>query len=370
IRQWSTQIEQSDSPSEPLRWEHQGQEYSATFKRIPAGGDMDLEKVLIEVITHENGAQLSTQMRLKKLAFSNFAQFVHRWDRDLQFHDDIVDGRFHSNSRIHLEVGPDAQPVFHGRVTTASHSVDINRSGRLIRNESVFLDGLETGIRKIDMPISNVLYADTPRTGQGATHFFDQDTRIIFAANEQFLWHHINGDGILHAQPIGDQPIRIQAAKGVSLYVSGEVAGKVLLFSPKRIVIEGDLVYAGHPGSSDGDNFLGLVSARNVDIARSRVTGAGDLKIDAAIYAQRKFTVRGRTVNNHGTLRIFGSLSAGSLTATEPRYATKIVFDPRLEEHRPPGFPVTDRFELAVSDEYWTSSAEIPEQPLTGDYIQ
>jgi hypothetical protein len=31
-------------------------------------------------------------------------------------------------------------------------------------------------------------------------------------------------------------------------------------------------------------------------------------------------------------------------TATEPRYATGIRFDPRLESRRPPGFPVTDRY--------------------------
>jgi hypothetical protein len=39
-------------------------------------------------------------------------------------------------------------------------------------------------------------------------------------------------------------------------------------------------------------------------------------------------------------------VSAGSVTATEPRFATKIEFDDRLEDQRAPSFPLTDRYEL------------------------
>ena len=54
-----------------------------------------------------------------------------------------------------------------------------------------------------------------------------------------------------------------------------------------------------------------------------------------------------------GTLNIFGSVSAGSLSATEPRYTTNMIFDPRLENLRPPGFPVTDRYELLAQEKNW-----------------
>jgi hypothetical protein len=46
-------------------------------------------------------------------------------------------------------------------------------------------------------------------------------------------------------------------------------------------------------------------------------------------------------------------LSAGSISATEPRYATKIEFDPRFERLRPPGFPVTNRYETESWDRQW-----------------
>src|SRR5262249_1086037 len=63
-----------------------------------------------------------------------------------------------------------------------------------------------------------------------------------------------------------------------------------------------------------------------------------------------------------GTLTIFGSLTAGSLTATEPRYATKVEFDPRLSNARPPSFPLTDRYEL----ESWAGEWRVDDESAPG----
>ena len=50
----------------------------------------------------------------------------------------------------------------------------------------------------------------------------------------------------------------------------------------------------------------------------------------------------------------FAPMTAVSpLSATEPRYHTKIRFDQRLEEMRPPGFPMTDRYEVEFLDTSW-----------------
>jgi hypothetical protein len=83
------------------------------------------------------------------------------------------------------------------------------------------------------------------------------------------------------------------------------------------------------------------------------VTGPGDLEIHAAIYAKRRFIVTNEYVPEDATLLIYGSLTAGSLSATEPRYATKIEFDPRFERIRPPGFPMTDRYEIDAWNAQW-----------------
>ena len=77
----------------------------------------------------------------------------------------------------------------------------------------------------------------------------------------------------------------------------------------------------------------------------------------AAIYARRRFTVRNYIVRDSGTLSVYGSITAGSVSATEPRFRTQLRFDRRLERARPPGFPVTDRFEIAEWDAAWRVDA-------------
>jgi len=53
-------------------------------------------------------------------------------------------------------------------------------------------------------------------------------------------------------------------------------------------------------------------------------------------------------------LRIYGSLSAGSMSASEPRYAMRLEYDSRFENRRPPGFPSTNRFEVDQWNGKWT----------------
>ena len=115
-----------------------------------------------------------------------------------------------------------------------------------------------------------------------------------------------------------------------------------------------DLIYEQNPEEvPDADDYLGLVSDKYVDIAPPDITGPGDLLINAAIYAKRRFTVQGYRVGESALLYLYGSLSVGTLSATEPRYHTKIRFDQRLEGIRPPGFPMTDRYEVESWDASW-----------------
>src|SRR5690606_19613254 len=153
---------------------------------------------------------------------------------------------------------------------------------------------------------------------------------------------------------LGASPTYFVAAEKRTLAVRGTVNGKVLVYSPAEIVIEGDLVYAADPTrGEDSDDYLGLVSDGSVEIAEADVTGPGDLTVHAAIYAKRRFAVRRYSRGDRATLFVYGSITAGSLTATEPRFRTKIEFDRRLEHARPPSFPMTDRYELASWDGVW-----------------
>ena len=121
-----------------------------------------------------------------------------------------------------------------------------------------------------------------------------------------------------------------------------------------EIIIEDDIVYAFFPEKLyHSENYLGLVCLKDVVIAEPSVTGPGDLNICAAIFAKGLFSVSHYYEKSDATLHIYGSLSAGTISATEPRYATKILFDRRLGKKRPPNFPLTDRYEIVEWDRQW-----------------
>ena len=146
----------------------------------------------------------------------------------------------------------------------------------------------------------------------------------------------------------------------VSLSLSGTVNGAVAVYSPKSLVIEGSLEYLSNASLEQGRDFLGLVSGRSVIVSVRNDMPNGDLHTQAAIYAKNRFVVTQLLGEKVGTLKIFGSVGAGSLSATEPRYATRIAFDSRFEDLRPPGFPLMDRYELVASKESW----EVNEGPV------
>ncbi|MCA9730609.1 MAG: hypothetical protein H6696_16730 [Deferribacteres bacterium] len=96
------------------------------------------------------------------------------------------------------------------------------------------------------------------------------------------------------------------------------------------------------------------MSAKDIIISDPQITGPGDLHLQGAFFAGRQFRVRKFWHENKGAkLYILGSISAGSVGATEPRYGTRIQFDKRLEERRPAYFPMTNRYEVWNWDGKW-----------------
>ncbi len=356
IKEWSEELHEIPDFASGVTWQHDGREYLATFTQLPAADEMGIQRVIVEISTDSGGKRMSSTVIMKRLAFSNFAQFVNRWDPNVEIHDDELDGRFHSNTGINLLYDRDAKPVFHSKVTTASRGVRyMDRRARKIE-EDIFLGGLETGVRPIRLPKHFVPFADNAEVTRDQVHRFTEDTRITFRADGSYVAEALDADTPRQLiASLSDNTTYIVADDKVALHVRGTVNGKVLVYSPVRIIIEDDLVYAANPDEkTDADDFLGLVSDKYVDIASPRVTGPGDLIIHAAIYAKRRFNVRRFNARNHALLYVYGSLSAGTLSATEPRFATRIRFDRRLDELRPPGFPLTNRYEVESWDEAWT----------------
>jgi hypothetical protein len=349
-----------DGTSSEVSWIDEGRQYQAKLTRDPSIGSMELEQVQVDVSTSSSsGARVRTQLTLKRLAFSQFSQIIDRWDPQVQLHDDVVVGRFHSNSPFYIGLDSTATPKFSGKVTTAARGfrVGLNESRR--RREEMFEGGLQTFTGRIELPKEARPFFGQPTDGDAHVHSFDEDSYIVFQPGGRYSWRTRSSDTDLVANYPPDEPAYFVGTKGVTLNVKGTIDGKVLVYSPERIVIEGSLMYASDPRSDgDSDDFLGLVSDKYVEIARPYVTGRGDLNIQAAIFARRRFSVRDIDFGRRALLSIYGSLTAGTLSATEPRYATKIEFDPRFDRLRPPGFPATNRFEVAHAPEAWTETED------------
>lgn len=341
-----------------VTWEQDGRQYSALLIRERANEGTALERVTAQVSASDHGRKMTTLVNLNRLSFSQFTQMVDHWDPTVQIHDDEVVGRFHSNSRISLLSDSRTSPKFLGKVTTTARGFNNESIGRR-RDADIFRGGLETGTREIELPASPQPFAWAPRDEQARVHELSGDTRIRFFADGSYRWTEIGTAQSHYLNDPSDHPVYFIAKGKSALQVEGVVAGKVLIYSPHRIIIEGSITYANNPRRDAGsEDYLGIVCDRVVEVAPPHVTGGGDLEIDAAIYAGHRFVVTGIDNPRSATLLIYGSLAAGTISATEPRYATKIDYDPRFEHQRPPGFPSTNRFEVGEWDGKWTEQSQ------------
>jgi hypothetical protein len=349
---WTGQLAAGAAESR-VAWKQNGHAYTAVFHEQPSGDPMGVEHVVVDVSTTQGGKKLSTQMTMTRLSFSSFAQFVDRWDPEVQIHDDEIDGRFHSNTEIKLLSTGGVSPVFRGKVTLAAHDIDTGDSMWQLNRHRVFPDGVEMGVHRIALPSHFHAFLNDAANGDENVQRFERDARITFYDDGTYGWSYVRDGAPEERRELRAPAHYLLGLEGATLRIKGRVRGKVLVYSPDRIVIDNDLRYARARDAPDADDYVGLVAEKTVEIAEPDVTGLGDLHVDASIYALHGFVVRDFRTRASGTLTIFGSLTAGSLTATEPRYATKIEYDRRLANARPPSFPLTDRYELESWDGEW-----------------
>jgi hypothetical protein len=363
VQQIAQTLLDSDQTDTEITWQQNGQQYSARVMRQPASDSTGIEQVVAEIMTDKAGKRMKTRLSLKRLAFSHFTQLVNNWDRNIQLHDDVIDGRFHSNTEFAFTASGGVTPRFFGKVTTAAATVSFNGINRR-RNQEIFQGGFESRTERVNLP------RDMPDLTSGGEdtdrRVFADDTRIIFNADGSYVWRRANGEGPLEREPPNKQPRYLIGEKGAKLYVRGTVSGLFTVYSPNDIEIEDDLTYARDPRQSVlSQDFLALVSGRDVCIAGPEVTGPGDLTVHGAIFARRRFYIEStdRGGGDGATLLIYGSVTAGTLSETEPRYATKYDFDKRFEYLRPASFPMTRRYEVDSWNEDW-EEVENAENPL------
>jgi hypothetical protein len=311
---------------------------------------------------------MKTHLSLKRLAFSHFTQLVNNWDPNIMLHDDVIDGRFHSNSEISLSAMNGVKPRFFGKVTTAAQKVTFN-SFNSRRNQDVFQGGFETKTDRVTLP------KDMPDVVNGGEELdrraFAEDTRIIFNPDGSYVWRLANGEGTLQRAEPSEHPQYLIADKGAKLYVRGTVRGIFTVYSPSDIEIEDDLVYLKDPRQTViSRDFLALIAGRDIKISATEVTGPGDLTVHAALFARRRFYIEAIDHAKPATMFLYGSLTAGTIMATEPRYAFKIDYDKRFEYLRPANFPMTRRYEVDSWDQDWKEVQDTENDVPAGNLAQ
>jgi len=358
--------EHAESPQAHVTWDQDGRRYNAELVLERARNGVELDRIIAEISAEDRGMELRTRIMLKRLPFSHFTKFVDRWDPMVQLHEDEIVGRMHINSRFNVLYDLQASPRILGKVSTAARSVNLQLNGRG-RESDVFKAGIETGAARIALPAQAHSLEWARRDADARVHALADDTHITFLADGSYTWRERRSGAAGQRGATAGQAVYFIAAPGATVYVQGVVAGKVLVYSPQKIVVEGNLTYARDPRDApDSDDYLGLVCDRDIEVASPWVTGPGDLHIHAALFAKRQFVVTDFEHRRSATLRIYGSLAAGSLTASEPRYATRVEYDRRFEKQRPPGFPSTDRFAAEDWDGRWS---EVPQQTVAQEQL-
>ena len=212
-----------------LTWQQDGQQYSARVMRQPAADSTGLEQVIAEVMTNKDGKRMKTRLSLKRLAFSHFTQLVNHWDPNIRLHDDVIDGRFHSNTEIGLAFSGGIEPRFFGKVTTAAASMTYRRLPATPQQECV--PGRRRDPHRTRHAAARHAGRDQWRRGIRSARV-RSDTRIIFNPDGSYAWRLANGDGPLERAEPSQKPQYLIGDKGAKLYVRGTVAGIFTVYSP------------------------------------------------------------------------------------------------------------------------------------------
>jgi hypothetical protein len=339
-------------------WSQDGKEFTAELVLERAQDGVEFDHVIADISAEDRGRKMQSRVTLKRLPFSHFTQLIDRWDPGVQLHDDEIVGRVHINSRFNVLADSEAKPALLGKVSTAARSFHMEMTGRKRKSE-VFRGGIETRAERIPLSHATHPFEFVPSDAAARIHELADDTHISFLADGGYWLRDRKSEKNRYLGEPAGQNVYFIGARGATLYVRGVVSGRVLVYSPDRIVIEDSITYATDPRDVPASrDYLGLVCDRDIVVAPPWVTGPGDVDIHAALFAKRRFIVSHIDHPRPATLRILGSLAAGSVSASEPRFATKVAYDTRFEETRPPGFPSTNRYTVEEWDQRWIEAPE------------
>ena len=124
-------------------------------------------------------------------------------------------------------------------------------------------------MRAIRLPKHFLPFPGETEVAQDQVHHFDQDAYITFYADGSYDWQAIGSESPPRKAAISKEVSYLIAKPKVKLHVKGTINGKVLVYSPERIVIDGDLVYEQDAEEvPDADDYLGLVSDKYIETSQ------------------------------------------------------------------------------------------------------
>ncbi len=221
-----------------LVWRDKKQIYQVKVCHERAKTITDLNNVIFIITTRENEQILSTEMRLRQMAFSNYAQFVDYWDPKVAIHNDEFFGKFHSNSSFKISRRHGIVPKFYGKVTTASYQIKTDRQFFTFDDHDVFSGGLERGIKEIRLPKKLTPFSSETKIDSNQIHLLSKETWIEFVKNGTYLWKTKTMAGNFTTRILSkEKPFFIVANKKVEIHIRGTVCGKILMYSKGNIIL-------------------------------------------------------------------------------------------------------------------------------------
>ncbi len=270
VQQLALKLLDSNMTNTELSWQQDGQQYSARVMRQPALDSTGIEQVIAEVMTSKNGKRMKTRLSLKRLAFSHFTQLVNHWDRNIMLHDDVIDGRFHSNTEFAFSTTKDVAAAVlrqgdHGRIARSRSTVSIGVATRTCSRAATRPRPI-----RVNLPQGHARCRERrrgrrpPRVHRRHAHHLQRGWQLRLAQRERRR----------PAATRRTEPARAlsrSATRAPSSTCAAPSSGMFTVFTPNDIEIEDDLVYAKDPRQTVlSRDFLALISGRDICIAAPR----------------------------------------------------------------------------------------------------
>lgn len=271
------------------------------------------------------------------------------------FHNDRVVGRVYVNHEPWIAKSSWG-PIFLKRLDTAAGVMKIRGHGNtsdpaIIESNAHFYEGYNLHAPEIELPTGT---GEIKAVAQLADGFANGNG--VFNGNADFQ---LAGKEVMvrSANRFGDQnwygpfalpdPPCIHVSGNVE--VSGVLDGQLCVGATGFIRVPGDLVYHEDPRLvPESDDKLGLVSRGAFVIGVK--PGGGDHFVQARILSMAKWLTERQNDPRQGFWRFFGSLTARTVGATEPRLDTDAEHDLR---EPPMGFPGTGLYDKEECGKSW-----------------